>query len=142
DVERYRLAWKQAHGYFSLNMVSTRGCPFHCNWCAKPTWGQRYAMRSPGNVAAEMALLKQTLQPDHIWFADDIFCLRTQWVVEFGQEVAAREAALPFTIQSRVDLMTEKAVMTLAQAGCVEVWMGAESGSQKILEAMDKGIRV
>ena len=142
DVERYRRAWKQAHGYFSLNMVSTRGCPFHCNWCAKPTWGQRYAMRSPGNVAAEMALLKQTIQPDHIWFADDIFGLRTQWVVEFGEEVAAREAALPFTIQSRVDLMTEKAVAALAQAGCVEVWMGAESGSQKILDAMDKGIQV
>jgi anaerobic magnesium-protoporphyrin IX monomethyl ester cyclase len=123
-------------------MVSTRGCPFHCNWCAKPIWGQRYAMRSPANVAEELALVKRTLRPDHIWFADDIFGLRPQWVAEFGREVAARDAAIPFMIQSRVDLMTEQAVTGLAQAGCVEVWMGAESGSQKILDAMDKGTRV
>jgi anaerobic magnesium-protoporphyrin IX monomethyl ester cyclase len=142
DVERYRAAWTQAHGYFSLNMVSTRGCPFHCNWCAKPIWGQRYAMRSPANVAEELAFLKRTLRPDHIWFADDIFGLRPQWVADFGREVAARDAAIPFMIQSRVDLMTEQAVAGLKQAGCVEVWMGAESGSQKILDAMDKGTQV
>jgi anaerobic magnesium-protoporphyrin IX monomethyl ester cyclase len=142
DAERYRAAWVQAHGYFSINMVSTRGCPFHCNWCAKPIWGQRYAMRSPANVAEELALVKRTLRPDHIWFADDIFGLRPQWVAEFGREVAARDAAIPFMIQSRVDLLTEQAVAGLAQAGCVEVWMGAESGSQKILDAMDKGTKV
>ncbi|MGB3217604.1 MAG: radical SAM protein [Anaerolineae bacterium] len=142
DVERYRAAWMQAHGFFSLNMVSTRGCPFHCNWCAKPIWGQRYAMRSPANVAAEMAWIKQHLRPDHIWFADDIFGLRPAWVAELGREVAQRDAAIPFMIQSRVDLMTEDAVAGLQQAGCVEVWMGAESGSQKILDAMDKGTQV
>ena len=142
DVERYRAAWTQAHGFFSLNMVSTRGCPFHCNWCAKPIWGQRYAMRSPANVAAEMAWIKQHLRPDHIWFADDIFGLRPAWVAELGREVAQRDAAIPFMIQSRVDLMTEDAVAGLQQAGCVEVWMGAESGSQKILDAMDKGTQV
>jgi anaerobic magnesium-protoporphyrin IX monomethyl ester cyclase len=142
DVERYRAAWMQAHGYFSLNMVSTRGCPFHCNWCAKPIWGQRYAMRSPANVAEELALVKRVLRPDHIWFADDIFGLRPQWVADFGREVAARDAAIPFMIQSRVDLLTEQAVIGLAQAGCAEVWMGAESGSQKILDAMDKGTQV
>jgi anaerobic magnesium-protoporphyrin IX monomethyl ester cyclase len=142
DVERYRAAWMQAHGYFSLNMASTRGCPFHCNWCAKPIWGQRYAMRSPANVAEELALVKRTLRPDHIWFADDIFGLRPQWVAEFGREVAARDAAIPFMIQSRVDLLTEQAVAGLGQAGCAEVWMGAESGSQKILDAMDKGTQV
>ena len=142
DVERYREAWMQAHGYFSLNMVSTRGCPFHCNWCAKPIWGQRYSMRSPANVAEELALVKRTLRPDHIWFADDIFGLRPSWVVEFGCEVAARNAVIPFMIQSRVDLLTEQAVAGLAQAGCTEVWMGAESGSQKILDAMEKGIQM
>jgi anaerobic magnesium-protoporphyrin IX monomethyl ester cyclase len=142
DVEPYRAAWTQAHGYFSLNMVSTRGCPFHCNWCAKPIWGQRYAMRSPASVADELALVKRTLRPDHIWFADDIFGLRPRWVAEFGREVAARDAAIPFMIQSRVDLMTEEAVAGLKQAGCVEVWMGAESGSQRILDAMEKGTQV
>lgn len=142
DAERYRAAWRSAHGYFSINMVSTRGCPFHCNWCAKPIWGQRYAMRSPANVAEEMALLKQTIRPDHLWFSDDIFGLQPRWVAEFADEVQAREASIPFMIQSRVDLMTEKAVAGLARAGCVEVWLGVESGSQKILDAMDKGTDV
>jgi len=142
DVVRYRAAWHQAHGYYSVNMVSTRGCPFHCNWCAKPIWGQRYAMRSAANVAEELAYVKRTLRPDHVWFADDIFGLRPQWVAQFASEVTAREATVPFMIQSRVDLMTEGAVTALAQAGCAEVWLGAESGSQKILDAMDKGTTV
>jgi len=123
-------------------MVSTRGCPFHCNWCAKPIWGQRYAMRSPASVAEELAMLKRAYSPDHIWFTDDIFGLRPQWVAAFGREVAARAAAVPFMIQSRADLMTDEAVEGLRQAGCVEVWMGAESGSQRVLDAMDKGITV
>jgi anaerobic magnesium-protoporphyrin IX monomethyl ester cyclase len=89
-----------------------------------------------------MALLKIKIRPDHLWFADDIFGLQPKWVVEFAQEVKARDASVPFMVQSRADLMTEKAVEALAQAGCTEVWMGAESGSQKILDAMDKGIQV
>ena len=88
DVERYRAAWKKTHGFFSLNLVTTRGCPFHCNWCAKPIWGQHYAMRSPANVAEEMALVKRQLQPDHIWFADDIFGLKTA----LGERVRRRGA--------------------------------------------------
>ena len=142
DVERYRAAWRSAHGRFSLNLVTTRGCPFHCNWCAKPIWGRRYAMRSPASVAAEMALVKRSLSPDHLWFADDIFGLQPRWVADFAREVEARDAVLPFTIQSRADLMTPVAVEGLARAGCAEVWLGAESGSQKILDAMDKGTRV
>ena len=142
DVERYRAAWKGAHGYFSLNLVTTRGCPFHCNWCAKPIWGRRYAMRSPANVAEEMALVKRTLAPDHLWFADDIFGLQPKWVAELAREVEERDAVIPFTIQSRADLMTPVAVEGLVRAGCAEVWLGAESGSQKILDAMDKGTRV
>ncbi|HEX9945176.1 MAG TPA: radical SAM protein [Thermoanaerobaculia bacterium] len=142
DAERYRAAWRQAHGYYSVNLVTTRGCPFHCNWCAKPIWGRRYAMRSPGNVAAEMALVKRVLAPDHVWFADDIFGLQPRWVADFGREVEARDARIPFTIQSRADLMTEMAVAGLSRAGCAEAWLGAESGSQKVLDAMDKGIRV
>ncbi len=142
DVDRYRAAWRDAHGYFSLNLVTTRGCPFHCNWCAKPIWGQRYAMRSAALVAEEMALVKRTLAPDHLWFADDIFGLQPRWVAELAAEIEARDAAIPFMIQSRVDLMTERAVEGLARAGCAEVWLGVESGSQRILDAMDKGTRV
>lgn len=141
DIELYRRKWTAAHGHFSLNMVSTRGCPYHCNWCAKPIWGQQYAMRSPANVAEEMAQLKRTYRPDHIWFADDIFGLRPAWTEEFALEVEERDARIPFSIQTRVDRMTPSSVEALSRAGCREVWLGAESGSQRILDAMEKGTR-
>lgn len=99
-------------------------------------------MRSAARVADEMALVKRLLQPDHVWFADDIFGLQPKWVADFAREVEERDASIPFTIQTRADLMTDVAVNGLARAGCIEAWLGVESGSQKILDAMDKGIRV
>jgi anaerobic magnesium-protoporphyrin IX monomethyl ester cyclase len=142
DASAYRAAWTKAHGRFSWNIVTTRGCPFRCNWCAKPVWGNRYAQRSPGNVADEVRLLAETISPDHLWFADDIFGLSPRWIESYAEALAARGVRIPFTMQSRVDLMTPSAVAALAHAGAEEVWMGVESGSQKILDAMDKGTRV
>ena len=142
DIEAYRALWLDRHDYFSLNMVSTRGCPFHCNWCAKPIWGQRYAMRRAVEVARELDVVKREFGPDHIWFADDIFGLRASWVTEFADEVDRLDAQLPFTMQSRCDLMTDESVAGLRRAGCHEVWLGAESGSQAVLDAMDKGTLV
>lgn len=141
DLDSYRRAWTQAHGYFSTNMVASRGCPFRCNWCAKPISGNRYQLRAPQHVAEEMALLKSS-GVEHIWFGDDVFALNRHWVKELAGQIANRNAAVPFKIQSRADLMHEDTVLNLKAAGCVEVWMGVESGSQLILDAMDKGIRV
>jgi radical SAM superfamily enzyme YgiQ (UPF0313 family) len=142
EVEKYRAAWRKKHGYYSLNLVTTRGCPFRCNWCAKPIYGDRYNSRSPENVASEMLWLRQNFQPDHLWFADDIFGLKPGWVEKFGEAVKAADVVTPFKIQARVDLLHEEAVAGLKKAGCKTVWVGAESGSQKILDAMDKGTTV
>jgi anaerobic magnesium-protoporphyrin IX monomethyl ester cyclase len=142
DMEQYRDAWIRAHGYFSLNMASSRGCPYHCNWCAKPVYGQNYRARSPQSVASELSHLKTAFQPDQIWFADDIFALSPKWTFAFAAAVEELDAKVPFKMQSRCDLMTRDTVGALGRAGCAEVWMGAESGSQRILDAMTKGIRV
>jgi anaerobic magnesium-protoporphyrin IX monomethyl ester cyclase len=142
DFEPYRKAWVDAHGYFSVNMVSSRGCPYRCNWCAKPISGNKFHLRSAAAVAEEMRQLKTDAQADHIWFGDDVFALNSHWVQELASEVTRRDAALPFKIQSRADLMSEKTVEALRTAGCAEIWMGVESGSQKILDAMDKGLRL
>ncbi|MFM2079085.1 MAG: hypothetical protein RJA49_2975, partial [Actinomycetota bacterium] len=131
-----------AHGRFSLNVVSTRGCPYSCNWCAKPIWGQRYAMRSANEVADEVIHLATDYRPDHLWFADDIFGLRSDWLAAFADRVEAANVRVPFTMQSRVDLMNDQALDALARSGCDEVWLGCESGSQRILDAMDKEITV
>ncbi len=143
DVEHYRRIWRRRHGYFSMNMVTTRGCPYHCNWCAKPIWGQRYTVRSPENVVAELKWLKTTYRPDHIWFADDIMGLKPGWLERFAELVQAHDARVPFKCLNRADLLLRgRAVEALRDAGCEIVWIGAESGSQKILDAMEKGIRV
>lgn len=142
DVPEYKKLWLERHGYFSMNMVTTRGCPYHCNWCAKPIWGQRYNSRSPENVAAEMQWLKQNFAPDHIWFADDIFGLKPNWVERFADLLIEKDAVIPFKCLKRADLVTEKTAAALSKAGCQTVWVGAESGSQKILDAMDKGDKV
>jgi anaerobic magnesium-protoporphyrin IX monomethyl ester cyclase len=131
-----------AHGRFSWNMATSRGCPFGCNWCAKPVFGRRYSQRSPECVAEEMRRLKDMVAPDHIWFADDIFGLTARWIERFADAVVARDARTPFMIQCRVDLLQPHAVAALARAGAEEVWLGVESGSQKILDAMDKGTSV
>jgi len=138
--EPYRRAWTAAHGFFSVNVVSSRGCPYRCNWCAKPISASRYHLRPPAAVAEEMSLLKHRFQAGHIWFADDIFGLDRSWVRDFAEEVAKRDAALPFKIQSRANLMSDETVQHLKAAGCAEVWMGVESGSQSVLDAMDKGL--
>jgi anaerobic magnesium-protoporphyrin IX monomethyl ester cyclase len=142
DTESYRRRWLDAHGRFSWNMATSRGCPFGCNWCAKPVFGRRYTQRSPACVAEEMRRLKEEVRPDHLWFADDIFGLTARWIEQFSHEVKLRRAQTPFMIQCRVDLLTPEVVTALAAAGAEEVWLGVESGSQKILDAMDKGTTV
>jgi radical SAM superfamily enzyme YgiQ (UPF0313 family) len=142
DLEPYREAWTAAHGFFSANVVASRGCPYQCNWCAKPISGNKFQVRPADAVAAEIRELKELYGVEHIWFGDDIFALNRKWTEEFAQAMQSQKAILPFKIQSRADLMTEATVDALARAGCAEVWMGVESGSQKILDAMDKGLRV
>jgi len=142
DIDRYRGAWKAAHGFFSLNIVASRGCPYRCNWCAKPIYGDSFHLRSAESVALEMRALKETCQAEHLWFADDIFGLKSGWVSDFADSVNRHDAVVPFKMQSRLDLMREITVSDLRRAGCAEIWMGVESGSQKILDAMDKGTRV
>ncbi len=142
DISHYRELWLTRHGYFSLNLVSSRGCPFRCNWCAKPIWGNNYHVRSAVSVAEEMLQLKTLYAPDHVWFTDDIFALSARWTADFANAVEQLRAQIPFKMQSRCDLMTRETVADLKRAGCCDVWMGAESGSQRILDAMEKGTKV
>jgi radical SAM superfamily enzyme YgiQ (UPF0313 family) len=143
DLERYRSVWIRRHGYFSLNLATTRGCPFHCNWCAKPIYGQVYHSRTPESVVTEMKFLKQVANPGHVWFADDIFGLKPGWITTFDEIVNRENAKIPFKCLSRVDLLLkEDNIHHLRNAGCQSVWVGAESGSQRILDAMEKGTTV
>jgi anaerobic magnesium-protoporphyrin IX monomethyl ester cyclase len=143
DISQYREIWQRHHGYFSMNVATSRGCPYHCNWCAKPIWGQRYHARSPEDVVAELDALRETYQPDHIWFADDILGLKPRWLARFADLLEARGGGIPFKCLSRADLLLRDGdIDALRRAGCQTVWLGAESGSQEVLDAMEKGTRV
>lgn len=139
NITSYQKAWER-HGYFSINMATTRGCPFKCNWCAKPIYGNRYNSRSPQAVVEELAYMRSLFHFDHVWFSDDIFGLKPGWVNEFGTLLQEKNMVFTYKIQSRADLLLEhETIAALAHSGADEIWIGAESGSQKILDAMDKG---
>ncbi len=143
DIAPYKKMWLDNHGYFSLNFVTTRGCPYKCNWCAKPIYGNRYNSHSPENIVLEIKKWQQKFGFTHIWFADDIFGLKPNWLTEFEYYIKKEKVKVSYKIQSRADLLLEEDnIKHLANSGCTMVWMGAESGSQKILDAMDKGTKV
>lgn len=143
NIDDYKKIWSKGRKEFTLNIATTRGCPFKCNWCAKPIYGNRYNSRSPQNVVDEIEFLQRKFGVKYFWFCDDIFGLKPGWVQEFRDLVKQRNLNFRYKIQSRVDLLLkEDTIDALAESGADIVWVGAESGSQKILDAMDKGTTV
>ncbi|RME24602.1 MAG: radical SAM protein [Deltaproteobacteria bacterium] len=146
DLAAYRSAWEASGAPWELNLSTARGCPYRCNWCAKPTWGRSYAVRSPGRVVEDLVALIDQAKPDGLWFTDDIFALKPGWLAAFHaalDEALGPRPRLPYRCLSRADLLQDEGVVALlAATGCREVWLGAESGSDRILEAMDKDCTV
>ncbi|MBS3783576.1 MAG: B12-binding domain-containing radical SAM protein [Anaerolineae bacterium] len=142
DIQQYRQAWRSAHNQFSLSVIATRGCPFGCAWCQKSVFGRSFRPRSPQSVAAEMALIKRKYQPDQIRIVDDVMGIDRDWVRAWHQAVIDRDAVIPFECLSRVDLMDEEIARLLKDLDCRRIHFGAESGSQSVLDAMNKGITV
>ena len=142
DVEAYRRAWHGRHGLFSLSIIATRGCPYGCKWCQKSVFGRSFRPRSPEAVAEEMRAIKEAYHPDQLRIVDDVMGIDRQWVRTWHDAVLQQDAVTPFECLSRVDLMDEELVRLLKEAGCVRIAFGAESGSQKVLDAMNKGTRV
>jgi radical SAM superfamily enzyme YgiQ (UPF0313 family) len=143
DLTPYRDLWIERHGYWELNLSTSRGCPYRCNWCAKPIWGRTYHVRSADRVAQDLEHTLKIARPDRIWFTDDIFAIRPKWLRAFADAVEAKALKTPFRCLSRVDLLRDDSFTAdLSRAGCGEVWVGAESGSQAVLDAMDKDCTV
>lgn len=143
DIDKYRAIWKESGQKFTLNIATTRGCPYKCNWCAKPIYGNRYNAHSPEYIVNEIKHLKNLYKVERFWMCDDIFGLKPNWVQDFNTLLKKEELNIKYFIQSRVDLLLkEDTIDCLSESGLEEVWVGAESASQKILDAMDKGTTV
>jgi anaerobic magnesium-protoporphyrin IX monomethyl ester cyclase len=142
DIEAHRRAWRARHGFYSLSIIASRGCPFECAWCQKGVFGRSYRPRSAESVAEEMRQIKASYHPDQLRIVDDVTGIDSKWVKRWRDAVIEKDAAIPFECLSRVDLVDRDVLGWLKDAGCVRIAFGAESGSQKVLDAMTKGTQV
>ena len=142
DFQPYLNGWKKHHGYSMMSVSTMRGCPYTCKWCSRAVYGGTYRRRSAQLVAQEMKHIKQVYNPDMIWFVDDVFTIHHKWLSDFATEVKKQDAMIPYEIISRADRLNEVVIKTLKDSGCFRVWVGAESSSQKIIDAMDRRVDV
>lgn len=142
DFTNYLNGWKIHHGYSMMSVNTMRGCPYTCKWCSRAVYGGTYRRRSAQLVAQELKFIKETYKPDMIWFVDDVFTIHHKWINEFAEEVKKQDAIIPYEIISRADRLNEEVIKALKASGCFRVWVGAESGSQKIIDAMDRRVDV
>ena len=142
DLARYVEVWREHHGMGSVSLITARGCPYHCRWCSHEVFGKTHRRRKPASVADELEWLIGRYHPQMAWMADDVFTIHHGWLFQYATELRQRGVKLPFECISRADRLNPKVVDTLAEMGCFRVWIGSESGSQRILDAMERGVTV
>ena len=142
DMQQYLKIWKKYHGKSAMTLSTQRGCPYTCKWCSTAVYGQSYRRRSPSLVVDELVAIKATYNPDTIWFVDDVFTVSHQWLKAFRDEIVERNVSISFECITRADRMNEQVIQWLKEAGAFRVWIGAESGSQRIVDAMDRRVKV
>jgi len=143
DLHKYIETWRRHHGAGSVNLITARGCPYRCNWCSHAVYGYSHRRRSPANVAAEVAQIAERYHPEQLWYADDVFTISHPWLHTYAAELRARGLHLPFETITRADrLQSDAAAAALAELGCYRVWIGSESGSQRVLDAMQRDVTV
>src|SRR5262249_38058624 len=136
DIGLYLNTWRRHHGNSSVSLITARGCPYHCRWCSHSTFGKTHRRRSVNNVADEVEAIVERYQPDMLWYADDVFTIHPGWTLNYAAELRRRGIRMPFECITRADRLTPQTADALAEMGCFRVWIGSESGSQRILDAM------
>jgi len=142
DIRRYMETWRGAHGKGSLSFITARGCPYHCRWCSHQVFGKTHRRRKATGVVDEVEWLVNNYQPDMMWIADDVFTIHPGWLRSYAAEMKKRSLRIPFECITRADRLNQESADLLAELGCFRVWIGSESGSQKILDAMERGVKV
>jgi anaerobic magnesium-protoporphyrin IX monomethyl ester cyclase len=141
-IERYLKTWREHHGAGSVSLITARGCPYDCQWCSHAVYGRTHRRRKPSSVVDELEWILGRYNPDMIWMADDVFTIHHGWLFEYAAEMERRGLNIPFECISRADRLNSKVVALLSDLGCFRIWVGSESGSQRILDAMHRGVSV
>ena len=142
DIDRYLRVWREHHGVGSVSVITARGCPYHCRWCSHSTFGKTHRRRSAIGVADEVEWIMGRYQPEQLWFADDVFTIHHGWLDQYAAEMRRRGLRVPFECITRADRLTGRVAAQLAELGCNRVWIGSESGSQRLLDAMQRGVTI
>ena len=142
DVDRYVETWRTHHGMGSVSLICARGCPFKCEWCSHSVYGHTHRRRSPERVANEVEFLLDRYRPDQLWYADDVFTIHHPWFFQYAAELKRRSIRVPFECISRADRLNEDVIDRLAEMGCSRLWIGSESGSQRVLDAMRREVTI
>jgi anaerobic magnesium-protoporphyrin IX monomethyl ester cyclase len=142
DIPQYMQIWKTHHGQSSVSVIQARGCPYTCKWCSHSVYGNTHRRRTPADAADEVLWIKERYNPDLIWYADDVFTINYRWFFQYAEELKKRGVRIPFECISRADRLNQQVVETLAEMGCYRLWNGSESGSQRVLDAMDRKVNV
>jgi radical SAM superfamily enzyme YgiQ (UPF0313 family) len=141
-IEKYLQTWKENHGNSSMTVSTQRGCPYTCKWCSTAVYGQTYRRRPAEQVVEELAMLQKDYQPDTIWFVDDVFTVSHKWIKSFHEEIVKQDVKIAFECITRAERLNDEILRLLKEAGCFRIWIGAESGSQKIIDAMDRRVDI
>lgn len=142
DLQAYIDVWKKHHGEATISLSTMRGCPYACKWCSRAVYGKSYRRRSPEAVVEEIKSLQAQYDFDKIWFVDDVFTINYKWLRRFSSVIKEQNCKVSYEIITRADRMTEEVVQLLKESGCFRVWIGAESGSQTILDAMNRMVKI
>ena len=142
DLDRYLAAWRERHGVGTVSLITARGCPYTCTWCSRSVFGETHRRRSIANVADEVEAIVDRYHPERLWYADDVFAIHRSWTINYAAELERRRIRLPFECISRAERIDDEVAEALKSLGCFRVWIGSESGSQRILDAMKRRVSV
>jgi len=136
----YLDAWRSRHGRGSLSLLTARGCPYTCRWCSRSVFGETHRRRSFMAVADEAQMLVERWGAEQLWYVDDVFTIHRGFVLAYADEMGRRSLRVPFECISRPERIDADVADALRRLGCFRVWLGAESGSQRVLDAMDRRV--
>ena len=139
DNDAYKRHYKKRFGYTTTPLISSRGCPFSCDFCSRPVFGTTFRSRSPENIVAEIEEIAG-LGYERIWFADDCFTLNPEHVKRVCDLLVQKKVDIGWECLSRVDTLTVDVAKDMKRAGCLRVFFGIESGNDDVLGIMNKRI--
>lgn len=141
-IKNYFDVWKKHHGNNSITISTMRGCPYTCKWCSRAVYGLSYRRFSPSKTVDEIKHLIKKYNPDAFWFVDDVFTVSHKWLKEFTELINKNNIKIKYECITRADRLNEEVISLLKNSGCFRVWIGAESGSQKVIDLMDRRVDV